>query len=117
MTTKTKPETKAEGQLELVKVTPAQKREKVTNLIAEYRVEKFRREALLGEAKLHKNRMKELLEEAEKLSVDASTGQVQIELRQLIEQAEDDGDDLEGRVFDQSNIKKVEDLVDMGDEE
>lgn len=79
--------------------------------MAEYRAESIKREQALGVAKLHKNRMKELLEEAERLAADAATGQIRLELSELLAAAEAvEDDDLEGRVFDQSNIKTVEEL-------
>ena len=96
-------------QPELVVMSPSQQHEKVTNLLAEHLALKIKREQLLGEAKLYKNRMKEVLEEAESLARNCSTGQIRMELDLAI-QSQGQDDDEDGPYMDKSAVRSISEL-------
>lgn len=96
-------------QPELVVMSPSQQHEKVTNLLAQYTTLKIKREALLGEAKLYKNQMKDVLQEAENLAKFHSTGQIRLELEEALQTVGQDDDD-DGPYMDQSAVRSISDL-------
>lgn len=96
-------------QLELVVMNPSQQHEKVTNLIAQFTILKMKREALLGEAKLYKNQMKDILQEAQDLSRNCSTGQIRMELDLAIKESAQD-DEGDGPYMDQSSVRSLSEI-------
>ncbi len=99
-------------QLEIVKLPKEQVREEIANLIAEYKAIKLQREKLLGLAKTKLNDAKEKLARAEMLSAQVCSPRIQEQLEAAMASMDDENeDDLEGRVFDQSNIKKPSDFL------
>lgn len=99
-------------QLEIVKLPKAQIREEIANLVAEAKAIKLRRQKILGEAKTLLNDGKEKLDRAEMLSAQVCSPRIQEQLEAAMASMEDDDeDDLEGRVMDQSNIKKPSDFM------
>ena len=96
------------GQVKLVQQSPSKRREKMGELLVQAQIKQIEREKHLGHAKTVKNEIDELLEQAKQIARETVTGQLRMEIEEVFEEPEEG--DLDGRVMDQSNIKKPEEL-------
>lgn len=104
----TQAEEDTKGQVKLVQSSPSKRREKMGELLVQAQLKQIEREKHLGHAKTVKNEIDELLEQAKQIARETVTGQLRLEIEEVWEESEGEG--LEGRVLDQSNIKKPEEL-------
>lgn len=98
-------------QLKLATQTPAQRRALMGELLVQAQLKQIERERHLGEAKVVKNEIDELLEQAKRIARETVTGQLKLAVEEVFTGAdEDDENGSEGRFMDQSKVKTPEEL-------
>lgn len=100
---KAKKKEEQEAQIKLVSEDIGSKQNRLSAKLAQFYIKEHEIESVKGSLKQLNNELKTLKEELKRLAIDVESGQLGFLL-------DEDEDDLDGRVMDQSNIKKAEEL-------